>query len=359
MADKSPKEKIAFILSKIKEQFDITPKGKLYPQENESDFVRTSDIGDAGVKVNLDRLLSSGLNYFDIKGILEKLVEEGFISLFDYVREYRHFQIIPSQDFKTKYASFIEQENQMADKNIVITTLLDQQYSQRNDYLENPLSDKGREWSSRTQQLINKVDSESARRFSEYLSLYESIKSKPYSKMGEKETISSNLIREILTARDYLALSDENINAPQKEKLYKSGDKFSFLRDVMSILENSKREVLIVDPYLDDGMFAFLMGKLSDNNINIKILISDKSKLSKSFTESYSRSHPKNILEIKKSSETHDRILIIDGRAWVIGQSIKDGANEKPTYIVELNSSSSAVSIAGEYLEIFKKGDVF
>jgi hypothetical protein len=31
----------------------------------------------------------------------------------------------------------------------------------------------------------------------------------------------------------------------------------------------------------------------------------------------------------------HDRVLFADDRVWVIGQSIKDAAKKKPTYIIE------------------------
>ena len=36
----------------------------------------------------------------------------------------------------------------------------------------------------------------------------------------------------------------------------------------------------------------------------------------------------------------HDRVLFVDQRGWVIGQSIKDAAAKKPTYLIELNEPS-------------------
>jgi hypothetical protein len=32
----------------------------------------------------------------------------------------------------------------------------------------------------------------------------------------------------------------------------------------------------------------------------------------------------------------HDRHVFVDGRGWMIGQSIKDAAKKKPTYMVEI-----------------------
>lgn len=31
----------------------------------------------------------------------------------------------------------------------------------------------------------------------------------------------------------------------------------------------------------------------------------------------------------------HDRVIFTDNRVWLLGQSIKDAAKKKPTYIVE------------------------
>jgi hypothetical protein len=44
-----------------------------------------------------------------------------------------------------------------------------------------------------------------------------------------------------------------------------------------------------------------------------------------------------NVLEMRKSSSLHDRVIFIDGYVcWLIGQSIKDAAKAKPTYLVQL-----------------------
>jgi hypothetical protein len=40
-------------------------------------------------------------------------------------------------------------------------------------------------------------------------------------------------------------------------------------------------------------------------------------------------------IQLRTSPDIHDRLLLIDQRVWFIGQSIKDGAKRKPTYIVE------------------------
>jgi hypothetical protein len=42
-------------------------------------------------------------------------------------------------------------------------------------------------------------------------------------------------------------------------------------------------------------------------------------------------------LELRSSADVHDRAVFLDQRGWVIGQSIKDAARKKPTYMIELD----------------------
>jgi hypothetical protein len=37
----------------------------------------------------------------------------------------------------------------------------------------------------------------------------------------------------------------------------------------------------------------------------------------------------------RSSNSIHDRVLFADNRVWLSGQSLKDAAKKKPTYIVE------------------------
>lgn len=48
----------------------------------------------------------------------------------------------------------------------------------------------------------------------------------------------------------------------------------------------------------------------------------------------YAKSRP---LELRSSADVHDREVFLDQRGWVIGQSIKDAARRKPTYLIELD----------------------
>jgi hypothetical protein len=39
--------------------------------------------------------------------------------------------------------------------------------------------------------------------------------------------------------------------------------------------------------------------------------------------------------QFKTSSVIHDRVIFADNRVWMCGQSLKDAAKKKPTYLVE------------------------
>jgi hypothetical protein len=54
--------------------------------------------------------------------------------------------------------------------------------------------------------------------------------------------------------------------------------------------------------------------------------------------------------ELRSSKDVHDRVVFADDRCWVIGQSIKDAARKKPTYIVE---HSGVAAMKGIYDQIW------
>ena len=54
-----------------------------------------------------------------------------------------------------------------------------------------------------------------------------------------------------------------------------------------------------------------------------------------------------SIAEVKTSGEIHDRVLFIDDLScWVMGQSIKDAAKAKPTYLLPLPADISTLKLS-------------
>jgi hypothetical protein len=58
-------------------------------------------------------------------------------------------------------------------------------------------------------------------------------------------------------------------------------------------------------------------------------------------------------LEARASGAIHDRVLFLDGRScWVLGQSIKDAAKSKPTYLAPLDAQTAELK-KSEYGKIW------
>lgn len=218
----------------------------------------------------------------------------------------------------------------------VLIALLNQQYKDRELYFEDPFSENAPEWVSKTKQLIAKVDSNLSQAFADATFKYEEIKSMPIQKMGIPELIKNQIKKQILDAKEYLTLSDEKIEEVKMERAYEAGNSYSFLMDIVFIIKQATKEIFIIDAYLDDETFNLFVGNLQ-NKVEIKILInSTQSKLNKKILDAFKKSNKTISFSIKNSKEIHDRVIFADERCWIMGQSVKNAAEKKPTYIVEI-----------------------
>jgi hypothetical protein len=139
------------------------------------------------------------------------------------------------------------------------------------------------------------------------------------------------LLPDIESALELLEEAEEKIKG-----VYEPGEAYDFYRDLSSLLLAATQGILIIDAYIDEKVFDLYVTKVS-SNATVRIL----SKKIEGNTETVARMYAsKRPLEIRSSAKVHDRTIFIDQRGWVIGQSIKDAARQKPTYLVELNEPS-------------------
>lgn len=102
------------------------------------------------------------------------------------------------------------------------------------------------------------------------------------------------------------------------------------------------KEMFIVDAYLDEQIFNLYVSKVP-NHAMVRILTNKIGP----HVETVARMYVKNrALELRSSPDGHDQVVFLDQRGWVIGQSIKDAAKKKPTYLVELNEPMLTASRA-------------
>lgn len=112
---------------------------------------------------------------------------------------------------------------------------------------------------------------------------------------------------------------------------YDVGEEYEFYCDVKEILALAKTEVFVIDPYLSNEIF-----KLYANGISRSVILRILSERVPASTAAIAAKYAsEGDLALCTTSLIHDRLILIDGRAWVIGQSIKDAAKKKPTDIVE------------------------
>ena len=128
-------------------------------------------------------------------------------------------------------------------------------------------------------------------------------------------------------------LSELELIMPEKEiqGQYDIGDQYEFYRDIRAILGSATTDVMIVDPYLSTELFDVYADGIN-KSIHLRILTNNPPSSVSVVATKYAAGGK---FELRTSAAIHDRLILIDQRAWFIGQSIKDAAKKKPTYVVE------------------------
>lgn len=128
-------------------------------------------------------------------------------------------------------------------------------------------------------------------------------------------------------------LSELDLIMPEKEiqGQYDIGDEYRFYRDIKAILSLATSEVMIVDPYLSIEIFDIYIDGI-DRALLLRVLTNNLPGNVIAVAKKYATGGK---IQLRTSANIHDRLLLIDQRVWFIGQSIKDAAKKKPTYIVE------------------------
>jgi hypothetical protein len=145
-----------------------------------------------------------------------------------------------------------------------------------------------------------------------------------------------------------LRLPEEEIKG-----VYETGEQYAFYRDLVSLVQTATKDVLIVDAYLDEEVFNLYVSKVPDGAA-VCILTNRIGANVETIARMYAKSRP---LELRSSSDIHDRAVFVDHQGWVIGQSIKDAAKKKPTYMIELDEPSLTAS-RDTYDRIWKTASV-
>jgi hypothetical protein len=143
-------------------------------------------------------------------------------------------------------------------------------------------------------------------------------------------------------------LAELELMLPESEiaGAYEPGDEYQFYRDLKTIVGFAARELFVIDNYLDTQLFDVYMENV-DPSVAVGVLTNQVGETLRLVADKFAK---RGQFELRSSTDVHDRVIFADDRCWVVGQSIKDAAKKKPTYIVE---HSGAATMRGIYEPIW------
>lgn len=115
---------------------------------------------------------------------------------------------------------------------------------------------------------------------------------------------------------------------------YAGGQVYDFFNALNRVISSAEKSLFVVDPYLDQTVFDHYLSSRK-SIVKVRILVGrDAEKLSPAIAKY--RQQYGDVLEARASNQIHDRVIFVDSYVcWLIGQSLKDAAKAKPTYLVQ------------------------
>lgn len=127
----------------------------------------------------------------------------------------------------------------------------------------------------------------------------------------------------------------ENRLPAQPGQVFGPGAVYDFFKALNELVESATQSLFIIDPYLDNGIFDGYLANLT-RAISTRLLVSRYADSVRVAAQTFTAQHGGQ-LEIRRSTDLHDRVVFIDSaQCWVLGASIKDAAAKKPTYLAPL-----------------------
>ena len=109
------------------------------------------------------------------------------------------------------------------------------------------------------------------------------------------------------------------------QKVFFDGQIYDAFSLIVSLIKKAKKEITLIDGYVDVGTLNLLSKKNSD--VAVTIYTQKQTKLTKADVKNFNAQYP--ILKIKYTKVFHDRFLILDRTtAYHIGASLKDAGKK-------------------------------
>jgi len=109
--------------------------------------------------------------------------------------------------------------------------------------------------------------------------------------------------------------------AQSEQMFFRAGQEHNAFVQIRDLVKTAKVHITIVDSYVDDTLWS-LLGNV-DGSTEIRIL---SSHMKGDFTiegKKFAAQHG-NTVQIRQTSNYHDRFIVADDRCWHLGASIKD-----------------------------------
>jgi len=135
-----------------------------------------------------------------------------------------------------------------------------------------------------------------------------------------------------------MCIEDLQKIADQESEILLDTNPYLAYTKLKAILLHSKQKVSIVDPYVSAQTIERYVEPLP-KNLHVRLLTRVMDPDFKAVASICKKTHPS--FEVRTSNGIHDRHLIVDRRAWIIGQSLKDAGSKAPLSIVEVRDATS------------------
>ena len=135
---------------------------------------------------------------------------------------------------------------------------------------------------------------------------------------------------------DYMETHD----AP-KQKVFFEGQVFDAFELLVSLVRRAKREIVLIDGYVDAATLNVLAKKAE--GVSVAIHTHPKTRLTQADVDAFNAQYPQ--LTVKHTTAFHDRCLILDGsEGYLIGASIKD-AGRRGFAVVRIEDAATIEGI--------------
>jgi hypothetical protein len=204
------------------------------------------------------------------------------------------------------------------------------------------------EWLGKVKAIAKRTDFYAGLEFERAMSLTHSISDSSREEGWGKIIVSISSLLEDLELRVALP-----VEADKRDQAFGPGAVYDFFKALNGVIASASKDLLIVDPYMDDQIFDRYL-QSAKSGVAVRLLARDFAPNVKAAASTFKQQHGVKI-DVRKGSKIHDRVLFVDSsECWVLGQSIKDAAANKPTYLAPLSPDVAKLKLS-DYEDIWNR----